>query len=47
MRTIIHRRKIEGISALLLLLHEDGTPDYGAFLAHVDRTDVAGLTPNC
>jgi dihydrodipicolinate synthase/N-acetylneuraminate lyase len=38
-------RKIEGISALLLPFHEDGTPDYDSFLAHVDRTYAAGLTP--
>jgi len=42
---IIPKRKIEGISAILLPFHEDGTPDYDAFLAHVDRTYAAGLTP--
>lgn len=45
MRTIIYQRKTEGISALLLPFHEDGMPDYDAFLAHVARTFTAGLTP--
>jgi dihydrodipicolinate synthase/N-acetylneuraminate lyase len=42
---IIPNRKIDGISAILLPLHEDSTPDYNSFLAHVDRTYAAGLTP--
>ena len=45
MRAIIPCRKIEGISTLLLPFHKDGTPDYDSFLAHVDRTCAAGLTP--
>ena len=45
METVIYRRKIQGISAILLPFHEDGTPDYNAFLEHVDRTYSAGLTP--
>jgi len=42
---IIPKRKIEGISAILLPFHEDGTPDFDGFLAHVDRTYAAGLIP--
>ncbi len=45
MKTIIHQRKIEGISAMLLPFHEDGTPDFDSFIAHVDRTYTAGLVP--
>jgi len=45
MKTIIQCRKIEGISAILLPFHADGTPDLDSFLAHVDRTYAAGLTP--
>lgn len=45
MKTILPCRKIEGISAILLPFHADGAPDYDAFLAHVDRTVSAGLTP--
>lgn len=45
MKTIIHDRKIEGISAILLPFHTNGTPDHDAFLAHVERTFAAGLTP--
>ncbi|MFZ5857987.1 MAG: dihydrodipicolinate synthase family protein [Chloroflexota bacterium] len=45
MKSTIHHRKIEGISAILLPFHADGAPDYDAFLAHVDRTYAAGLTP--
>ena len=44
MKTITHR-KIEGISAIFLPFHEDGTPDFESFLAHVDRTYAVGLTP--
>ena len=42
---ILPNRKIEGISAILLPFHEDGTPDFDGLLAHVDRTYAAGLTP--
>lgn len=45
MKPIIHRRRIEGISAVLLPFHEDGKPDHNVFLAHVERTYAAGLTP--
>jgi dihydrodipicolinate synthase/N-acetylneuraminate lyase len=45
MRPILPNRKIEGISAILLPFHEDGTPDFEGFLAHVDRTYAAGLIP--
>lgn len=45
MKAIIPCRKIVGISAILLPFHENGTPDYDSFLAHVDRTYTAGLTP--
>ena len=45
MKAIIPCRKIEGIFAILLPFHEDGTPDYDSFLAHVDRTYTASLTP--
>lgn len=45
MRTVLPHRKIEGISAILLPFHEEGTPDFDGFLAHVDRTYAAGLTP--
>ena len=42
---IILKRNIDGISAVLLPFHEDGTPDLDSFLTHVDRTYAAGLTP--
>jgi len=45
MKTIIHRRKIEGISAILLPFQEDGSPDFDSFLTLVERTYAAGLTP--
>ena len=45
MRNKLYQRKIEGISAILLPFHADGTPDYNGFLAHLDRTYAAGLTP--
>lgn len=45
MKIIIPHHKIDGISAILLPFHIDGTPDFDSFLAHVDRTYVAGLTP--
>ena len=45
MKTPIQHRKIEGISAVLLPFHKDGKPDFDSFLAHVDQTYAAGLTP--
>jgi len=45
MKTPIQHRKIEGISAVLLPFHEDGKPDFDSFIAHVDQTYAAGLTP--
>ncbi|MFL5338719.1 MAG: dihydrodipicolinate synthase family protein [Gemmataceae bacterium] len=39
------RRKIEGISAILLPFAGDGSVDWPAFRAHVLRTADAGLTP--
>ena len=39
------RRKITGISAILLPFGADGTIDWVAFAAHVARTADAGLTP--
>ncbi|MCA9136607.1 MAG: dihydrodipicolinate synthase family protein [Planctomycetales bacterium] len=39
------RRKITGISAILLPLYGDDTVDWPAFDAHVERTFDAGLTP--
>src|SRR5210317_1713437 len=45
MKSILLNRKIEGISAILLPFHEDGTPDLEGLIAHVDQTYVAGLTP--
>ncbi len=39
------RRKIEGVSAILLPFAADGTVDWDAFAAHVTRTADAGLTP--
>lgn len=45
MKPILRNRKIEGISAVLLPFCDDGTPDIDGFLAHVERTYHAGLTP--
>ena len=45
MKTLLYRRKIEGISAILLPFYADGMPDYDGFLTHVNRTYAAGLTP--
>lgn len=42
---IIPRRKIEGISAMLLPFRADGAIDWDAFCAHVARTADAGLIP--
>jgi dihydrodipicolinate synthase/N-acetylneuraminate lyase len=39
------RRKINGISAVLLPFAENGDVDWAAFRAHLDRTASAGLTP--
>lgn len=39
------RRKIRGISAILLPLHDSGHVDVEALVAHVARTAEAGLTP--
>ena len=39
------RRKIRGISAILLPFQENGDPDWIGFSAHVQRTVTAGLTP--
>ena len=42
---IVPNRHIEGISAILLPFHADGTPSFDEFIAHVARTYAAGLTP--
>ena len=39
------RRKIRGISAILLPFQENGDPDWIGFSAHVQRTVTAELTP--
>ena len=39
------RRKITGVSAILLPFTETGDVDWHAFAAHVERTADAGLTP--
>lgn len=39
------RRKITGISAILLPFHEDYTIDWDSFCAHVARTADYGITP--
>ncbi len=39
------RRKIAGVSAILLPFAADGAVDWDAFAAHVARTAEAGLTP--
>lgn len=39
------RRKIRGISAILLPFQENGDPDWVGFSAHVQRTVAAGLAP--
>jgi len=43
--SIIPSRRIDGNSAILLPFHEDGSPDFDGFTAHVERTFAAGLTP--
>ncbi len=45
MRPIFPKRKITGMSAVLLPLLEDGTVDWEGFEAHVARTFEAGLVP--
>ncbi len=39
------RRRIEGISAILLPFHPNGDVDWAGFTAHVRRTAAAGLAP--
>ena len=39
------RRKITGISAILLPFSDDGAVDWDSFRTHVQRTLEAGLTP--
>ena len=39
------RRRIEGISAILLPFHPNGDVDWAGFAAHVRRTSAAGLAP--
>src|SRR5689334_20396044 len=39
------RRRIAGLSAILLPFTADGAIDWAAFAAHVARTAEAGLTP--
>ncbi len=39
------RRRITGMSAILLPFHDTGAVDWAAFDAHVVRTSEAGLTP--
>lgn len=39
------RRKITGMSAILLPFRDDGAVDWDGFRAHVRRTSAAGLTP--
>ena len=43
--TVVERRKIVGISAILLPFTEDGSVDWKGFSAHVERTVQAGLAP--
>ncbi len=40
-----HGRTIDGMSAVLLTHHEDGSIDWSSFEAHLARTAAAGLTP--
>jgi dihydrodipicolinate synthase/N-acetylneuraminate lyase len=42
---LVPRRRIEGISAVLLPFDDDGRIDWAGFSALVDRTWAAGLTP--
>lgn len=45
MKSIITNRKIEGISAILLPFTEDDSPDFEAYLDHLEKTFNVGLTP--
>jgi len=45
MKTILPRRKIEGISAILLPFRADGSVDWNAFCAHMVRTTQTSLIP--
>ncbi|HHV55405.1 MAG TPA: dihydrodipicolinate synthase family protein [Firmicutes bacterium] len=42
---VVLRRRIHGISAVLLPFRSEGRPDWEGFAAHVERTLQAGLTP--
>jgi dihydrodipicolinate synthase/N-acetylneuraminate lyase len=42
---LVRTRPITGMSAILLPMLDDRTPDWAAFDAHVERTAVAGLVP--
>ncbi len=42
---ILPSRRIDGNSAILLPFHENGSPDLDGFIAHLERTYAAGLTP--
>jgi len=42
---VVPKRKITGISAILLPFKEDYSVDWAGFEAHVARTDKAGLLP--
>lgn len=42
---IRQRRKIRGISAILLPFQENGEPDWKGFSAHIERTVGVGLAP--
>lgn len=42
---LLPSRRIDGNSAILLPFHQDGSPDLDGFIAHVERTLAAGLTP--
>src|SRR5437763_3087134 len=45
LRLLRPRRRITGLSAILLPFRADGAIDWPAFQAHVARTAAAGLTP--
>jgi dihydrodipicolinate synthase/N-acetylneuraminate lyase len=42
---LMPRRKLWGISAILLPFHKNGDINWASFVAHVRRTQEAGLTP--
>jgi len=44
-RSIRPKRKITGMSAILLPFRDDGSADWDGFAAHVRRTSAAGLIP--